>query len=247
MAQYVLVPGAWLGGWAWRKVRTRLQAAGHDVTTPTLTGLGERSHLARREVDLGTHIDDVVNAIVWDGLDEVVLVGHSLGGLVVAGVADRIPDRIRQVVYVGSSVPEDGRSLFDAAGRDYRAFVQARADEAGDGWRWPLPPPDELATYLPIDDMREEDRRWFWAHAVPQPLRTMDQPLSLTVATTALPVTWVQNELDGPLPDLPAAWTVRTLPTGHWPMVTMPDELADILREAAEASAARYGLLAAVS
>ena len=247
MAQYVLVPGAWLGGWVWRKVRRRLEAAGHDVVTPTLTGLGERVHLANPEVGLATHIDDVAAVIEWNGLDEIVLVGHSLGGLVAAGVADRLPDRVRQLVYVDAMLPEDGRSAFEAGGPAYRSWVEEQARVLGGGWRWPLPAVDQLAEFLPIPDMREEDRRWFWAHAAPQPLRTLADPLRLTGAATAIPTTWIHGALDElPSPALPAGWTLRTLPTGHWPMVTMPDELADLLREAAEASAPRHPLLAAV-
>ena len=94
MATYVLVPGAWLGGWAWRDVAARLRAKGHDVFPITLTGLGERVHLARPEVDLETHIADVVNTVQWNDLDDVILAGHSYAGIVITGVADRIPDRL---------------------------------------------------------------------------------------------------------------------------------------------------------
>ena len=94
LATYVLVPGAWLGGWAWQDVAARLRRKGHDVYPVTLTGLGERVHLARPEVDLETHIADVVNTIKWNDLDDVILAGHSYAGTVITGVADRIPDRL---------------------------------------------------------------------------------------------------------------------------------------------------------
>ena len=98
MSTYVLVHGAWHGAWCWKRVRKALQAAGHDVFTPTLTGVGERSHLNSAQVNLGTHIADVVNLIRWEELTDVVLCGHSYGGCVVSGVADRLPDRIRALV-----------------------------------------------------------------------------------------------------------------------------------------------------
>jgi pimeloyl-ACP methyl ester carboxylesterase len=242
MAQFVLVPGAWLGGWAWRKVRRRLEAAGHEVVTPTLTGLGERRHLANETVGLATHVEDVRNLIRWEGLDDIVLVGHSLGGLVAAAVADQVPGRVRRVVYVDAIRPVAGRSAFDAAGPDYRAYVEERARATGDGWLWPMPEPEELDRFLPITDMSEEDRRWFWAQATPQPVRLLSDPLALTGAGARIDTTWVHCSLDPDAdpPELPGDWTVRALPTGHWPMITMPDELADILREAAEASASRY-------
>ncbi len=247
MAQFVLVPGAWLGGWAWRKVRRRLEAAGHEVVTPTLTGLGERRHLASRTVGLATHVEDVANLIRWEGLDDVVLVGHSLGGLVAAAVADQLPRRVRHLVYVDAIRPVAGRSAFDTAGPDYRAYVEERAEATGDGWLWPLPEPEELGRFLPITDMSDEDRQWFWAHATPQPISLLAEPLVLTGDGSGIDTTWVHCSLDadvGPV-DLPDDWILRALPTGHWPMVTMPDELADILREAAESSASRYPMLVA--
>ena len=113
MATFVLVHGAWHGGWCWKRVRPLLESRGHLVFTPTLTGLGERSHLLARETGLETHIADVVNVIRWEELSEVVLCGHSYGGMVISGVADRVPDRIRSLVYLDAFVPSDGQSLFD--------------------------------------------------------------------------------------------------------------------------------------
>src|SRR5947209_17490274 len=111
MASFVLVHGAWHGSWCWKRVRKALQAAGHEVFTPTLTGLGERSHLLSRDVNLETHIQDVVNLIKWEELTDIVLCGHSYGGCVISGVADRIPARIRALVYVDAFVLENGENL----------------------------------------------------------------------------------------------------------------------------------------
>ena len=112
---YVIVHGAWGGGWDWKQVDSVLTAAGSKVYRPTLTGLGERVHLLTPDVDLSTHITDIVNVIRFENLRDVVLVGHSYGGMVISGVADRIPDRIRRLVYIDAAVPEDGESLVDAS------------------------------------------------------------------------------------------------------------------------------------
>lgn len=108
MTTFVLVHGAWLGGWAWKHVTPRLRMAGHEVFAPTLTGLGERVHLAHPGVGLETHIQDVVNVLVFEDLQQVTLVGHSYGGIVITSVADRTPERLAQLVYLDAFVPEDG-------------------------------------------------------------------------------------------------------------------------------------------
>jgi pimeloyl-ACP methyl ester carboxylesterase len=113
MATFVLVHGAWHGSWCWKRVRAALLARGHHVFTPTLTGVGERSHLLSPHVNLKTHIEDVVNLIRWEELSDVVLCGHSYGGCVITGVADRLPNRIGAMVYLDAFTPEDGESLFD--------------------------------------------------------------------------------------------------------------------------------------
>ena len=110
MACFVIVHGAWHGGWCWRDVRTILRDNGHEVFTPTLTGLGERSHLMSPEIDMNTHIQDIVNVIAWEEMSDVILVSHSYGGNVITGVADRAKDRLRHVVYLDAFVPKDGES-----------------------------------------------------------------------------------------------------------------------------------------
>src|SRR5262249_11006109 len=108
MATFILVHGAWHGSWCWKRVRSALKKAGHDVFTPTLTGVGERSHLLAETVDLGIHTLDVLNLVKWEELNDFVLCGHSYGGMVVSGVADRVPDRVRALVYLDAFVPEHG-------------------------------------------------------------------------------------------------------------------------------------------
>jgi pimeloyl-ACP methyl ester carboxylesterase len=122
---YVIVHGAWGGGWDWRAVDSVLTSAGHRVHRVTLTGLGERVHLATRDVGLNTHIDDVVNTIKFEELTNVVLIGHSYGGMVITGVADKIPERLRQLVYVDAFVPESGESVQTLAGARFGTMLTA--------------------------------------------------------------------------------------------------------------------------
>jgi len=135
MATFVIVHGGFGGGWEWREVARLLQAKGHEVTRPTLTGLGERSHLATASVDLELHIEDVVQHLAFEGLHDLVLVGQSYGGMVVTGVADRVPERIARLVYVDAFVPRDGESLFDLVGPELSSVFRG---SAADGL---IPPP----------------------------------------------------------------------------------------------------------
>jgi len=137
MATFVLVPGAWLGSWCWQRLAPLLRAGGHDVSPLTLTGLGDRAHLGTPATDLATHVADVVNALAYEDLSEVVLVGHSDAGFVVAGVADPVPARVARLVYLDANVPRDGAALFDGWSTAGRSTVVAEAQVGGDGWRWP--------------------------------------------------------------------------------------------------------------
>ncbi len=133
MATYVLVHGAWHGSWCWKRVRKALQAAGHDVFTPTLTGVGERSHLNSPGVNLSTHIADVANLIRWEELSDVILCGHSYGGCVISGAADSVSDRIRAVVYLDAFVLEDREALIDLLPPELQ--VPAACRQTGYGFR----------------------------------------------------------------------------------------------------------------
>ena len=113
MATFLVAHGAWSSGWAWKKVRPLLRERGHELVTPSYTGLGERAHLATPTVGLETHIRDILNVLFYEGLSDVVLIGHSDGGMVATGVADRAPERPRHLLYLDAFVPRDGRSLFD--------------------------------------------------------------------------------------------------------------------------------------
>ena len=127
MATYVLVHGGWDGGWAWRAVASQLQAVGHAVFTPTLTGSGERVHLASPTIDLSTHVLDIVNVLHYEDLHDVILVGFSYSGMVITGVAEQVPERLRQLIYLDAFVPQDGESLNDLIGPGLAAFFTERA------------------------------------------------------------------------------------------------------------------------
>jgi pimeloyl-ACP methyl ester carboxylesterase len=242
MATYVLVPGAWLGGWAWQDVAARLRAKGHDVYPVTLTGLGERVHLARPEVDLETHIADVVNTIEWNDVDDVILAGHSYAGIVVTGVADRIPDRIQQLVYVDSAPFADGMAMTDLYPPDALAALRQTVDEIGEGWRWPFPGFELLAEDASVAGLGEAERAAIAARAVPQPWATYTQPLRLQQANAgdatpyrrvAIACDDMRSMVAAGVPQIAALtappWHYLELETGHWPMFSVPDALAEML------------------
>jgi pimeloyl-ACP methyl ester carboxylesterase len=241
MAAYVLVPGAWLGGWAWRDVAARLRANGHDVFPITLTGLGERVHLARPEIDLETHIADVVNTIQWNDLDAVILAGHSYAGTVITGVADRIPDRVDQLVYVDSAPLAGGMAITDLYPPDALAALRQTVDESGEGWLYPFPGWKSLAEDSSIAGLGESEQAAITARATPQPWATYTQPLRLEHADAGVApyrqVLIACDEMRGlvaagvPQIAFMAAppWHYLELETGHWPMFSAPAELAEML------------------
>jgi pimeloyl-ACP methyl ester carboxylesterase len=165
MATFVLVHGAWHGSWCWKRVRSALQRRGHEVFTPTLTGVGERSHLLTETVDLRTHTLDVLNLIEWEELNDFVLCGHSYGGMVVSGVADRIPDRVRALIYLDAFVPEHGEALAD--------FAPVSGDELIDGWK---SPPISAAVF----GVNSADRSWVDRQCTLQPVACFRQSVQLS-------------------------------------------------------------------
>jgi pimeloyl-ACP methyl ester carboxylesterase len=253
MAAYVLVGGGWLGGWCWQPVARRLRVNGHDAYPVTLTGLGERVHLASPEVDLETHITDVVNLVEFEGLQGIVLLGHSYGGLVVTGVADRIPERISQLVYLDTAPLPDGTSLIETFPPEARTHIERQVEELGDGWRFPMPPREELVSMGSLEGLDGDHLGVLRSLAVAQPFGTFTQPLRLAnPAREELPklgilcslsLAQVQEmiasddplfrELAGP------TWRFVELPTGHWPMFSRPEDLAGLLLDLASDAPAR--------
>jgi len=233
MATFVVVHGAWGGGWSWRRtVAPLLQLAGHEAFTPTLTGLGERAHLAGPRVDLETHIQDVLGLLEFEDLRDVILVGHSYGGMVITGVADRAGERLKQLVYLDAMVPQDGQALADLIGPNARAEMEARARDVGQGWQLP---PGPMAADTP-----EAMKGFAGPRRRPQPLLTFTQPIHLTDGGALdLPRLYVLCTVPGGetfmriaagLRDDPA-WRVEEFATGHNLNYTMPRELADLLLE----------------
>ena len=234
MASFVLVHGAWHGSWCWKRVRTSLQAKGHDVFTPSLTGVGERSHLLSRDVDLETHVLDVANLIRWEELSNVVLCGHSYGGCVISGVADRIPDRIRSLVYLDAFVLENGENLLQHVAEQQRTQLLEGAANLGGGWKVP-PIPAE------VFNVNAADREWVNRQCTPQPIETFRQPLQLRGSATVSNVTFVLAtgfREGSPFPPFyekakAKGWKTTTIACGHDVMLDRPEDLATILLEAA--------------
>ena len=171
-ATYVLVHGAWHGSWCWQRVRKNLRDAGQQVFTPTLTGLGERSHLNSAAVDLSMHIADVVNLLRWEDLSDVILCGHSYGGMVISGAADRVPERIRALVYLDAFVPEDGECLFDFLSPELAQPMRLQAQTAGGGWKVPPIPAERFNINL-------EDAAWVNAQCTFQSIASFEEPVEL--------------------------------------------------------------------
>ena len=182
MATVILVPGTTAGGWVWRKIAPRLRADGHIVYTPTLTGLGERVHLASPGVDLDVHITDIVNTIVYEGLENVVLIGHSYAGMVITGVADRMPGKVTLLVYLDALVPHDGESGVDVIPAVSREWFERDVQTRGQGWLIPLARgPNDIITLN-----------------TPHPFRTWTQELRLTnsAALSTIPAVYVRFTAD---------------------------------------------------
>jgi len=237
MATFVLVHGAWFGGWCWQKVIPFLEAAGHEVYVPTLTGLAERASELSPDVGLDTHIQDIVGLLEEKNLHGVILVGHSYGGMVITGVVDAVPERIAHLVYLDTFVPRNGESMADVSPLVIR-LLRKQAQAHGDGWRV-----DSQGTY---GVTTEPDRSWVLSKVTPQPLKTLEQPLHLKnpAIVSATPRTHISCTGGGfffslmrrilaprALPPTEAGWRLRQLPTGHDAMITMPRKLADLLLE----------------
>jgi pimeloyl-ACP methyl ester carboxylesterase len=249
MTTFVIVPGAFCGGASYRRLRPLLRAAGCEVFTPSLTGLGERAHLAHSGIDLNLHIQDVVNLLEYEDLYEVALVGHSYSGMVVTGVADVVPERIGHLVYLEARVPEDGESLFSMGSPERVAALRVLARDQGDGWRVPPFPAD--SAYLGLTS--QEDLDLYTWRQTPHPIMTWEQPVRLTSsAALTIPRTYIDCTAQPPTgPGRPtyqrfieraqtqAGWQYRQLHSGHVPNITHPRELADLLVDIASSTPPR--------
>ena len=229
-ATFVLVHGAWQGNWVWERVADRLRAAGHRVYTPSLTGLGERAHLAKPEIDLETHIADVMGVIEHHELDGIVLCGHSYGGMVVGSVADRMAGRIKSLVFLDAFIPAPGKSLFDLQPPERAQGMRDEARKTGEGWRVKR----LSGNYFRVanaDDIARLDRR-----AVDQPIGTMEQKAKLTGAWEQIPhLTYIRAgghpafAVFGDRVRKDERWLYFEVPCGHNVMLDLPEALTGIL------------------
>jgi pimeloyl-ACP methyl ester carboxylesterase len=241
MATFVLVAGAWHGGWAWKRVTPLLRQAGHEAYAITLTGLGERAHLASPDLTLDTHVQDIVNVLQFEDITDAVLVGHSYAGIPVGAAAHRIPERIRHLIFLDALLPADGRSVLDTYRdngiQEHPVRWQTQADEQGDGWLVPPPAPDSPA--LRVSD--EADIAWMRERLTPQPLGTFTTSVRLdNPAADRLPRTYVPclpHPPVGLIPKVTAearddpSWDYRELTGSHNPMISDPDTFVKLMLE----------------
>lgn len=227
----MLVHGAWHGGWCWRRLTPLLRAAGHDAYTPTLTGLGERAHLLTPDVGLETHAQDVVGVLEYEDLHDVILVGHSYGGMVITAVAERAAQRLAHLVYLDAFLPRDGECLLDFLPPPAREQTLARARAEGEGWY--LPPQRDAHPYGITDPA---DIAWVRRKLTAQPLKTMQQPvrrvdpLAATLPRTYISCTatrYFTHSVERARSE--SGWRHRELATGHDAMITAPAALAGAL------------------
>jgi pimeloyl-ACP methyl ester carboxylesterase len=220
MATIVLVPGGWKGGWYFEPLARRLRAGGHDARALTLTGVGERRHLANGAVNLETHIQDVTSVLDAERLEDVVLCGYSYGGMVITGVADRMPERIGALVYVDACVPADGNSCWSLMTQDFRDLFLART--SADGYSVAPPGEDPRGTGHPLASFL-------------QVLRLTGRADRISRRTFVYLSGWAGNPFTSVHERLQKdpRWTPHVLPSDHDVMKGAPDELFRILMRAA--------------
>jgi pimeloyl-ACP methyl ester carboxylesterase len=229
-ATFLVAHGAWSAGYAWKKMHPLMAEAGHHLVAPTYTGLGEREHLADPSNDLETHIRDVLAVIKYEDLRDIVLIGHSYGGMVATGVAGRARDRISRLIYLDAFVPRDGQALFDLIAPEGRLAMEASARD-GDGWRVtpnPIPP-----------DTSEADMRWLMDRRLPQSIRCFNTPSRLTGGALTLPRDYIYCTRATPADPFrqfatrakaESGWRYHEIDASHSPHVTAPEALLALLQ-----------------
>ena len=235
MATFVLIHGAWHGGWCWRDVKALLDRAQHRVLTPTMPGLGDRQHLMSRDITLDTVIDDIANGIEFEDIQDAVLVGHSFGGNIISGVAERVPERIKQLVYLDAAVMTNGESMFDCVSKELVEERLRLAEESSGGMSLPTPTCDKLGILDPAQC------EYVQKHLTPHPLSTYTSTLNMTrapgegfdctyIACTDpnyTPLEWSRERARG------YGWEFLSIATGHDAMISAPEALAGMLMELA--------------
>ena len=230
---FVLVHGAWHGGWCWRRVADRLRGGGHTVFTPTLTGVGERVHLMRQGIDIKTHVTDIVNVMKWEWLSDVVLCGHSYGGFVISGVAEQMEKAIRSIVFLDAFVPQNAESpqMLTSAAVQENIRSTLQRGELG------MAPRSAEAF-----GVNPADRAWVDSLCTPQPIGTFTETIAITGARDRIArksyiraASYANPGFDRALAaaKADASWRTYAVPCGHDVMVDMPERLAEILLEVA--------------
>jgi len=236
MTTFVVAHGAWSAGWAWKKMHALLDVGGDRLFTPTYTGLGERAHLAGPSNDLETHIQDVLGVLEYEDLRDVVLIGHSYGGMVATGVADRARDRIKHLVYLDAFVPIDGQSQSDLVPAERRARMREDAEARGDGWR--VPPNPIPADTLPVDEA------WIAPRRLPISIACFEMPLRFRNGELTVPRSYIYCTRSAPGDVFRQfaeraqreGWGYYEIDASHSPHVTAPEALARVLRQIASKS-----------
>lgn len=226
MTTFVLVPGAWLGAWVWKKITPMMEDEGHKVYPVTLTGMGERVHLASKDIGIETAIQDVLNLIRFNDLDDIILVGHSFAGKVAAAVADRVHERVKVVLYLDAFRPEKVRTpqgAFDPT----REFGAPPQDSYG------IPLNEQIIDNIG-KDVQGKDREWMLSKATPWPIKLATDPITLSEKLDSVKSAYIFCTLSGdPVDEIVAGkWgklegPYRLIETGHWPMITKPEELVE--------------------
>lgn len=228
---FLVCYGAWSGGWSWKKMVPLMHAAGYRLVVPTYTGLGERAHLANPSIDLETHIQDVLSVIKYEDLHNVVLLGHSYGGMVATGVADRVPDRIDQVIYLDAFVPDNGQCLLDFLSEAERQRMDGLVT-SGDGWRIP---PNPSAPDTPAEDLD-----WLTERRMPMPLRCFQMGAKLQNGGAKLPRSYIYARRITPADTFgqfaarvksAPGWRYFEIDASHAPNITAPESLMKLLQE----------------
>lgn len=233
MSTFLVAHGSWSAGWAWKKMHPLMAARGHRLVTPTYTGIGALSYLAHKDINLDTHIEDMVRVLFFDDLRDVILIGHSYGGMVATGVADRARDRIKHLVYLDAYAPEEGKSSHDYSSAERR---EAQRRDAADGWK--VMPGNSPG------DTSPEDKAWLSERRTPQPLATYEQKFHYENGPLTLPRSFIYAKKPNPGDPFRQfmekgkreGWKIYEIDASHSPHVTAPEELMRILDEVAEAA-----------
>src|SRR5882724_7449875 len=229
---FLVCHGAWSAGWAWKKMHPLMQAARHRLFTPSYTGLGERAHLANPGIDLESHIQDMLNVIQYEDLRDIVLIGHSYGGMVATGVADRVRGRIAQLIYLDAFAPRNGQSVFDLQPPEARERMRELARTSGEGWRLP---PNPMPPDTPAADVT-----WAAGRRMPHPIKAFEQSVRLDDKAPPPPRSYIYCRRIGPVDvfrqfleraQRESGWRHFEIDASHNPHITMPQELMALLEK----------------